>query len=414
MTPTSAIASRRDPRIDVLRGVALLMIFVDHIPGDALGFVTLHNFGFADAAEVFVLLAGMSSMLAYGRIFEREGAVGGLRRIIWRCARIYLFQIGLLLTTIAVVLAWTTHFQLAPTLVAPILNAPLSGIAHALTLQAVPGYLDILPLYLVLLAVFPLVYLGLRLNAGLALGVSAAIWLAVNLDHNLNLPNWMNGEHWFFNPFAWQFLFTIGAAFAMLAAAHGGSLPRARWALCLCAVYLGLAFLESTPWEYWHLPSLRPFNMAAPDKTQLAAVRILNILALAYPLLSSPGLHALAGRRFFRPLEACGRHSLEVFAAGCICALFGRLLFRTYGAGFDIQVAINVIGLALMCMLGLWLERRRMQVGGKAGTATLEVRPTGRRTLEGGAPQPADALVVMTRAQVNDVANKVFRHETIV
>jgi hypothetical protein len=414
MTPTSAIASRRDPRIDVLRGVALLMIFVDHIPGDALGFVTLHNFGFADAAEVFVLLAGMSSMLAYGRIFEREGAVGGLRRIIWRCARIYLFQIGLLLTTIAVVLAWTTHFQLAPTLVAPILNAPLSGIAHALTLQAVPGYLDILPLYLVLLAVFPLVYLGLRLNAGLALGVSAAIWLAVNLDHNLNLPNWMNGEHWFFNPFAWQFLFTIGAAFAMLAAAHGGSLPRARWALCLCAVYLGLAFLESTPWEYWHLPSLRPFNMAAPDKTQLAAVRILNVLALAYPLLSSPGLHALAGRRFFRPLEACGRHSLEVFAAGCICALFGRLLFRTYGAGFDIQVAINVIGLALMCMLGLWLERRRMQVGGKAGTATLEVRPTGRRTLEGGAPQPADALVVMTRAQVNDVANKVFRHETIV
>jgi hypothetical protein len=209
-------------------------------------------------------------------------------------------------------------------------------------------------------------------------------------------------------------LFTIGAAFAMLAAAHGGSLPRARWAVYLCAVYLGLAFLESTPWEYWHLPSLRPFNMAAPDKTQLAAVRILNVLALAYPLLSSPGLHALAGRRFFRPLEACGRHSLEVFAAGCICALFGRLLFRTYGAGFDIQVAINVIGLALMCMLGLWLERRRMQVGGKAGTATLEVRPTGRRTLEGGAPQPADALVVMTRAQVNDVANKVFRHETIV
>jgi hypothetical protein len=383
MTPASAIASRRDPRIDVLRGVALLMIFVDHIPGDALGFVTLHNFGFADAAEVFVLLAGMSSMLAYGRIFEREGAVGGLRRIIWRCARIYLFQIGLLLTTIAVVLAWTTHFQLAPTLVAPILNAPLSGIAHALTLQAVPGYLDILPLYLVLLAVFPLVYLGLRLNAGLALGVSAAIWLAVNLDHDLNLPNWMNGEHWFFNPFAWQFLFTIGAAFAMLAAAHGGSLPRARWALCLCAVYLGLAFLESTPWEYWHLPSLRPFNMAAPDKTQLAAVRILNILALAYPLLSSPGLHALAGRRFFRPLEACGRHSLEVFAAGCICALFGRLVFRTYGAGFDTQVAINVIGLAMMCTLGLWLERRRIQVGGEAGIATLEERPTGRQTLEG-------------------------------
>jgi hypothetical protein len=414
LTPASAIESKRDPRIDVLRGIALLMIFVDHIPGDALGLVTLHNFGFADAAEVFVLLAGMSSMIAYGKVFEREGALAGSRRIIWRCARIYLFQIGLLLTTLVVVLLWTTHYDFPPTLVAPILNAPLSGLTRSLMLQAVPGYLDILPLYLMLLAAFPLVYLGLRLSPGLALGISAAIWLAVNLDPNLNLPNWMNGEHWFFNPFAWQFLFTIGAALALLVATHGGSLPRASWAVWLCAAYLGFAFLQSAPWADWHLPSLRPFNMAPPDKTQLAAVRILDILALVYPLLSSPGLRALAGRRLFRPFEACGRHSLEVFAVGCICALFGRLVFRTYGAGFDTQIAINVIGLATMGMVGLWLERRRMQVGGKTGIATLEIRPTGRKTLRGGAPQPANALVAMKRAQVNEVANQVFRHETIV
>jgi len=289
------------------------MIFVDHIPGNTLSLVTLRNFGFSDAAEVFVLLAGMSSMLAFGRVFEREGARSGLRRIVLRLGRIYLFQIGLLLTTLAVVLLWTTHHQLHPTLVAPILNAPLSGIARGLTLQAVPGYLDILPLYLVLLAVFPVLYLGLRFSPGLTLGVSAALWLAVNLDSNLNLPNWMNGGRWFFNPFAWQLLFTIGAALAMLAAALGGSLPRARWLVWLCAAYLSFAFLESAPWAFWDLPSLRPFDMEAPDKTQLAAVRILNILALAYLLLSSPALRALASRRFFRPLEACGRHSPRGF-----------------------------------------------------------------------------------------------------
>jgi hypothetical protein len=390
MTPASVVASKRDPRIDVLRGIALLMIFVDHIPANTLGLVTLHNFGFSDAAEVFVLLAGMSSMLAYGRVFEREGALGGLRRIIRRWARIYLFQIGLLLTTLALVLLWTTHYHLQPTLVAPILNAPLSGITRGLTLQAVPGYLDILPLYLTLLAVFPLVYFGLRLNPGVALGVAAAIWLTVNLDPNLNLPNWMNGGRWFFNPFAWQFLFTIGAALAMLAAAHDGLLPRARWAVWLCAAYLGFAFLESAPWASWHLPSLRPFNMSAPDKTQLAAMRILNVLALAYLLLSSPGLRALAGRRFFRPLEACGRHSLEVFAVGCICALFGRLLFRTYGAGLDTQVAINVIGLSMMCLVGLLLERGRRQAGGEAGIVTLKVAPTDVKTRACAVPHSAN------------------------
>ncbi len=99
--------------------------------------------------------------------------------------------------------------------------------------------------------------------------------------------------------------------------------------------------------------------METPDKTQLAAVRILNILALAYLLLSSPALRTLAGRRFFRPLEACGRHSLEVFAVGCICSLFGRLLFRTYGAGLEMQIAINMVGLATMFLMGFWLQRRR-------------------------------------------------------
>jgi hypothetical protein len=386
MTPSIG-APKRDTRIDVLRGMSLLMIFFDHIPGNTLGLVTLHNFGFSDAAEVFVLLAGMSSMLAYGRVFEREGAFGGLRRIIWRWVRIYLFQVGLLLTTLAVALLWTTYYHLQPTLVAPILNSPLSGIARGFMLQAVPNYLDILPLYLVLFAVFPLVYLGLRLSPRLTLGVSAAIWLAANLEPNLNLPNWMNGGHWFFNPFAWQLLFTIGAAFAMLANTNGGSLPRARWAVWLCVAYLCFAFFESAPWAYWHLPSLRPFNMAAPDKTQLAVLRILNILALTYPLLSSPSLSAFARHRYFRPLEVCGRHSLEVFAVGCICALFGRLLFRTYGEGIDTQVVVNVIGLAMMYWVGMWLERGRIDSGSEVGIVTLR-GPTAIETLKYGTPQP--------------------------
>jgi hypothetical protein len=368
--PASAVTPERDPRIDVLRGMALLMIFVDHIPGNVLSLATLHNFGFSDAAEVFVLLAGMSSMLAYGKVFERNGALDGLRRIILRSTRIYLFQIGLLLTTLVVVLLWTTYYNLQPIHVAPILNAPVSGLIHGLTLRAVPSYLDILPLYLVLFAAFPLVYVGLRLNPWLALGLSAILWLVANLDPNLNLPNWIDGGRWFFNPLAWQFLFTIGAAFALLAAAHSGSLPRATWAVWLCAAYLGFAFLESAPWADWHLPDLRPLSWAPPDKTQLPVLRVLDILALAYLLLSSVWLRSFAGWRIFRPLEVCGRHSLEVFAVGCIVALFGRLLFRTYGAGLETQIAINVIGVAMMCLVGVCLEKGRMRAKGETRTVT--------------------------------------------
>jgi hypothetical protein len=80
--------SRCDPREDVLRGFAFLRIFFDHIPGNTLATLTLIIFGFTDPAELFVILAGLSSMMAYGKRFERDGIRNGLRRITARCLRL--------------------------------------------------------------------------------------------------------------------------------------------------------------------------------------------------------------------------------------------------------------------------------------------------------------------------------------
>src|SRR5436853_4084697 len=139
--PAAAVAFNRDPRIDVVRGMALLMIFVDHIPGNALGLGTLRNFGFSDAAEIFVFLAGMSAMLAYGKAFERNGALGGLSRVIRRWGRLYVFQVGLFLTTYLVVSLWTMHYRSQPSFAAPIVDAPICCLMRGLLLQALPSYL---------------------------------------------------------------------------------------------------------------------------------------------------------------------------------------------------------------------------------------------------------------------------------
>jgi hypothetical protein len=48
--------NRRDLRLDVCRGLALWFIFLDHIPGNALSWLTLRNYGFSDASEVFVFV----------------------------------------------------------------------------------------------------------------------------------------------------------------------------------------------------------------------------------------------------------------------------------------------------------------------------------------------------------------------
>jgi hypothetical protein len=357
--PSAKTASKRDPRVDVLRGLALLMIFIDHIPNNILILATMHNFGFSDAAEVFVLLAGFSSVMAYGRVFEREGTRSGLRRVVLRLGRLYIFQVGLLLVTLGVVRIWTGYFGLEPTIVAPILNKPVTGLAHALALHAIPTYLDILPLYIVLFGAFPLIYIGLHERYWLTLGLSAALWLAININGGPNLPNWPGGGTWFFNPLAWQLLFTIGSALALITQKHNGGLPRISWLVWLSIAYLVFAFVQSTPWAAWGLPDLRPFELPMPDKTSLNILRLLDMLALAYLVLSSERMRHLASYRLLRPIEACGRHSLEVFAAGCVFALFGRLLFRTYGPSLLMQITVNTIGIIGMCLLAFYLERQR-------------------------------------------------------
>ena len=87
----------RDLRIDFFRGLALIFIFIDHIPGNRLADLTLRNFGFADAAEVFVLLAGYSAVLAYGRALDSGSMVSGLKRVGWRVWQIYSWHVLLVL-----------------------------------------------------------------------------------------------------------------------------------------------------------------------------------------------------------------------------------------------------------------------------------------------------------------------------
>jgi hypothetical protein len=363
----------RDTRIDVLRGLALLMIFVDHMPDDLLNRVTLHDFGFADAAEVFVLLAGFSSMLAFGRAFEREGTGSGLRRIAARCWRIYLVHAALLLTTLLIVQGWSTEYHMRPTIMAPILGKTVKGLAHGLTLSALPTYLDILPLYVVLLSIFPVVYWGIRRSPVLALGVSAGIWFAASVDTGLNLPNWLDSKGWYFDPFSWQFIFTIGGVLSVEMGKRDGQLPRNAWAVRACALFLAFAFIEAAPWHDWHLPDLRLFAMEQPDKSREDWLRIVDVLALFYLLMSSPRVRAWSRASWLRPLEACGRHSLEVFAVGCVLALFGRLVFRTQGITVATELGINVLGFATMCGVGLWLEHARLAVARSVAARELAV-----------------------------------------
>src|SRR5205807_1035351 len=63
----------RDLRLDFFRGLALVFIFIDHIPDNLLSNLTLRNLGFSDATEMFVYISGYTAGLVYMAAMLREG-----------------------------------------------------------------------------------------------------------------------------------------------------------------------------------------------------------------------------------------------------------------------------------------------------------------------------------------------------
>jgi hypothetical protein len=79
----------RDLRLDACRGLALWFVFIDHIPGNAFEWLTLRNYGFSDATEVFVFVSGYTCMLAYGGALREQGWQTIMTRSLRRGFEIY-------------------------------------------------------------------------------------------------------------------------------------------------------------------------------------------------------------------------------------------------------------------------------------------------------------------------------------
>ncbi|RFD18523.1 OpgC domain-containing protein [Komagataeibacter melaceti] len=358
---------RRDHRVDALRGVALLMMCVDHIPQNVLNRFTMRNIGFADAAEVFVLLAGYASWLAYGRAFGTRPVSTVLMRIGRRCWQLYVYQIVLVVVCVSTIRIWRHFWPVPVDFLEPELAHGLDSVWRVLSLVALPGNLNILPLYIVLLLGFAPLYALLRgVGTSVVLGMSGAVWLVVNVDPRLNFPNWLDPDGWYFDPLAWQFLFVLGVCAARVAGRHDGSLPRSFVLAAACGLYLVFSAVQSFPWTDWGFDDLRPVAMRVPDKMILSPWRLLDVLALFYLVQSSTRATGLAATRAGQLMALFGRHSLEIFTMGTIVDLYGRLVLTSFGTGFVMQVAVNVVGFIVLLAVARARERQRNAARGAA------------------------------------------------
>src|SRR6202048_486688 len=105
----------RDLRLDLFRGVANWAIFLDHIPDNVVNWITTRNYGFSDAADLFVFISGYTASFVYARMMLERGFVIGGTRLIRRAWQIYVAHIVLFVMYIAEI-GYLAHRKADPNL----------------------------------------------------------------------------------------------------------------------------------------------------------------------------------------------------------------------------------------------------------------------------------------------------------
>ena len=350
----------RDHRLDFFRGCALVFIFIDHIPDNLLSNFTLRSFAFADAAEVFIFISGYTAALVYGGKLLREGRVMTSVRILRRVWQLYLAHLVLFMLFNAQVIYTLQHFNnplfTDELRVGEYLDQPYEAFLNAVLLKFQPSLLNILPLYVALLLVFPFFLIAISIHPLLALIPSALLYLAVQIWH-INLPGYPDDTVWFFDPFAWQFLFVIAAVFGFAAAKGRRSLPTPPWIVApsLAVVVAGVVFMGSDMlhdqlgWPIlWNIP------VWVVDKTGLPPLRLASVLALAALVARFiPRDAAFLTAPAAWPLVLCGRNSLEIFGLTILLSVLGTTVMTLAGRSALVQLAVNAMGILIIFAIGL-------------------------------------------------------------
>jgi len=376
-------AGGRDVRLDLFRGLALWFIFLNHIPNNVVSWLTVRNFGFSDATEIFVFISGYTAALVYGKAMRHEGVVASGARILKRAWQIYIAHVFLFVMYAAAIVFIATSADnpqfIARMGIADFLAQPGFMFIQVLLLRFKPVNMDVLPMYIAVLVAFvPMLWLLLR-RPHLTLLASAALY-ALAHAHGWALTS-HSGRPWCFNPLAWQLLFVFGAWCALGGAARLAGLMRSRAVTAAAVAYLMFAFLIATSWRVPALADAIPAWLAAwmypISKPNLDLLRLVHFLALAMLTTRFIGRdHPVLASALVRPLVRCGMHSLEIFSFGVLLSFVAHAALVQSDGGMAMQVLVSATGIAtLIAAATLIAWGGRIEEGEQARAKTLRPVP---------------------------------------
>jgi hypothetical protein len=356
----------RDLRLDLLRGIANWSIFLNHIPNNVVNWITTRNYGFSDGADLFVFISGYTAALVYGRMMRDHGFVISATRLGKRIWQLYVAHVMLFVIYAAAVGYAALRFRYDNLLhefnVAHLVGAPFETLIEGLALTFKPYNLDVLPLYIVLMALFPFVLWLMLRRPGLTMLGSLVLYVAAR-QFGWNLAAFPGGT-WFFNPYCWQLLFCLGA-WSALGGFEAKSIVNSNWLVAIGGVFLVFALIITLAASFDSVRAIIPewlYDSVNPnDKTNLAPYRVLHFVVLALLVARFlpkdwKGLQSW----IFDPLIKCGQQSLRVFCLGVILSFLGYFFLTISSGTLLMQVAISISGIAILCgqaYYGDWSKR---------------------------------------------------------
>jgi hypothetical protein len=351
----NAQPSTRDPRLDALRGLFLMIMAAVHVP-TPLSHWLQEPFGYVSSAEGFIFMSASLAGLVYGKTYAKQGW-GRMAGKVWRRAgKVYVFQLAVLLPI--ALIAWGVADNLPPLArhFHDFLQHPRTNLALMPLLAHQPPLFDILPLYVAFLGLTPLVLAAARRCGWPAvLLVSFAVWSAAQFAPGIHLPGRLSGRMAIHSgPFdlrAWQFLWIAGLALGQCSVK--GSLltgPRRFWSWAVAAGIVVIGLLS----RHGALPTPPDFYLWM-DKWSLGPLRMLNFGAWVVFLLAwNPRLRS----GLLAAPALLGRQSLVVFSAHLPLVITASCLIQLVGLPPAGQVGIGLLVVAALFPVALWGEHK--------------------------------------------------------
>ena len=277
----------RDLRLDLFRGVANWAIFLDHIPDNVVNWITTRNYGFSDAADLFVFISGYTASFVYARMMIERGFIVGATRLTKRVWQLYVAHIILFVIYIAAISYLALRFGDSEIInefnVAGLVDNATETLRQGLLLKFKPVNLDVLPLYIVLMGLFPPVLWMMLRQPNATMLASIVLWLTARY-FDWNFRAYPAGA-WYFNPYCWQVLFVFGSWCALGGARKSMSIITAPVTLYLSIAYLIFALIMTMAGKFPDFGALFPhwlYDAFNPnDKTNLAPYRFLHFVVIA-------------------------------------------------------------------------------------------------------------------------------------